>query len=97
MTIINNFLTFPLTKYFYNKGIKRWNEPYDHDEGVGYCGPPDRPCIDCYLCFIPVCFIFDIGSCFLCQCFKYKKNENNESKEPNENIFKNNNYFISYI
>lgn len=66
----NKFKTFPLTKYFYKKGKDRWNEQYDHDEIVGYCGPPDRPCIDCYLCFTPICFFLDIGTLCSFQCVK---------------------------
>jgi hypothetical protein len=65
-----NFNIFPLTKYFYKKGKERWYEPYDHDEIVGYCGPPDEPCIDCYLCFTPICFVFDIGTLCSFQCVK---------------------------
>lgn len=68
--ITNKCIKFPLTQYFYKEGIKRWREPYDVDEGVGYCGPPDRCCIDCYLCFTPVCFFLDIGTFFSFQCFK---------------------------
>ena len=62
---------FPLTKFFYHKGIKRWNEPYNHDETVGYCGPDDRPCIDCYLCFTPACFVLDISSLCSFQCKRF--------------------------
>lgn len=61
---------FPLTKYFYKKGLDRWNEPIDHEEQVGYCGPPDRPCIDCYLCFTPICSVLDIVTLFSFQCIK---------------------------
>ena len=69
---VNKFIKFPLTKYFYAKGKERWYEDYNPDEEVGYCGPPDRPCIDCYLCFIPICFAFDITSLCICQCVKIK-------------------------
>ena len=68
----NNCIIFPLTKYFYRVGINRWNEPYYSEETVGYCGSPDRCCIDCYLCFTPICFVLDIASCFTFQCIKIK-------------------------
>jgi hypothetical protein len=64
---------FPVTKYFYFEGMKRWKEPTDLNEIVGYCGPPDRCCIDCYLCFTPICFFLDLGTFFSLQCFKYDK------------------------
>uniref|UniRef100_A0A6C0J389 Uncharacterized protein n=1 Tax=viral metagenome TaxID=1070528 RepID=A0A6C0J389_9ZZZZ len=69
---LNNFncILFPLTKYFYKVGKDRWIEPYNQDEGIGYCGPPDRCCIDCYLCCTPVCFVLDIISLCSFQCIK---------------------------
>jgi hypothetical protein len=64
-----HYTLFPLTKYFYKIGTERWNEPFNPDENIGYCGPPDRCCVDCYICFIPLCFTIDITSLCLLQCF----------------------------
>ena len=68
--ITNKCIKFPLTKYFYKVGKDRWNEPINHEEQVGYCGPPDRSCIDCYLCFTPICSVLDIVTLFSFQCIK---------------------------
>jgi len=70
-----NCIIFPLTKYFFNKGKERWNEDYNPNEEVGYCGPPDSPCIDCYLCLTPVCFALDITTVFMFQCIKINYNK----------------------
>jgi hypothetical protein len=67
---INKCNKFPLTFYFYKKGKDRWNEKYNPDEVNKYCGTEDRCCIDCYLCFTPVCFVLDIGTFFSFQCVK---------------------------
>ena len=55
---------FPLTRNCIKKGYNRFYEPINLDEEVGYCGPPDRPCIDCYICLSPICIPFDIITCF---------------------------------
>ena len=69
---MSSFNWFPLTKYYYAKAKKRWNEPIDHEEQVGYCGPPDRPCVDCFFCLTPVYFAIDIATLNTFQCQKYK-------------------------
>jgi len=65
---MKNFTVFPLTQYFYTKGKQRWKEPFDPHEIYGTCGPEGRPWVDCYYCFIPICFSFDIVSFNLFQC-----------------------------
>lgn len=75
---------FPLTRNCIKKGCDRYYEPIDFDEEVGYCGPPDRPCIDCYICLSPICIPFDILSCF--QCYKSKSNIENENNQYVFNI-----------
>ena len=65
-----NIILFPITKYIYKRGITRWKEPYNPDENIGYCGPPDDCCIDCYLCFSPICAVLDTVSLCLFQCLK---------------------------
>ena len=55
--------TFPLTQNCYNKGINRCYEPINLDEKNAYCGPEDRPCIDCYIPLILICIPFDILTC----------------------------------
>ena len=54
---------FPLTKNCYKKGINRCAEPVDLDEQNVYCGPQDRPCIDCYIPLSLICIPFDILTC----------------------------------
>jgi hypothetical protein len=73
--MFENCKYFPLSQHLYYYGKKRWNEPYNVEEQVGYCGPPDRCCIDCYLCLIPVGFIMDIVTLNTFQC-KLITNEN---------------------
>jgi len=70
-----NYL-FPLTKKCFNKGLDRWNEPVDLGEKNQYCGPEDRPCIDCYIPLSLICVPFDIISCcLLCQKFSSKESD----------------------
>jgi len=57
--MFENFSCFPLTQQCIKKGYNRYNEPIVPEE-VGYCGPPNRPCIDCYLCLSPICIPIDI-------------------------------------
>ena len=68
--MFKNLIFCPITNYLYDKGIERWNEPYDYEEQVGYCGPPDRCCIDCYICLTPLGFVFDIITFNSIQCLK---------------------------
>lgn len=73
---------FPLTRNCIKKGYDRYYEPIDLDEEVGYCGPPDRPCIDCYMCLSPICIPFDVLTCF--QCYKKDKSK---LEEVNQHVY----------
>ena len=86
---------FPLTKYFYKKGMDRWYEPYDPNEGSGYCGPPDRDCIDCYVCFTPVCFGLDIATLFSFQCNYFKVQDDKMERE--DSYIASSHYVISEV
>ena len=61
-------ISFPLTRHTYKKGHERCIEPIDIEEVNHYFGPPNRACIDCYYCFLPICVVLDFSSCFIFQC-----------------------------
>ena len=71
--MFENCSYFPLTQQCVKKGYDRYYEPIVQEE-VGYCGPPNRPCIDCYLCLSPICIPVDI----ITFCSFQNKNKNIE-------------------
>lgn len=81
--MFSNFKCFPITRKFFKEGINRCYEPVNLLEKNHCFGPPERDCIDCYLCFIPITIVFDTISCCICQFIskndpisKYKSNHN---------------------